>query len=367
MKIVCRKNSDVRQVLCQVQKLLEKESLDYPLLEEELVIEVKLKDEEGVSSPCNSEQIHLDEVTIQEKEPGVSMLEYYYNEDVLTGLYNRAKYERDIVKFERKEYDSFACIYIDTVGLHEINNHLGHTAGDHMLCRIAEGIQRHFAHGHAYRIGGDEFVIFCFDWIKSSLEAAISELKQELCREEYEISVGLAIDTEKRNMIETINKAENIMRDDKAEFYRQDGAKRQMRGLNHKLEKILLENQDTSQFLKVIADEYKGVYMVDPDKDTCRHIYVPPYFQALLKKYRGCYSEAIGEYCRTLVRKEDQYLFDDVFDYENVLAQLKQGKQIAFTYQKTDGSTIRLQITVYNQNVADSKEMLWVFIDGDKS
>lgn len=367
MKIVCKKNSDVRQMLQKIQNLLEKECLDYPILEEELVIEIKLRDAEGLSSPRNAEQVHLDEVSIQEKEAGVSMLEYYYNADALTSLYNRAKYERDIIKFERKRYGSFACIYMDVIGLHEINNHLGHTEGDRMLCSVADGIRRYFVNGHAYRIGGDEFVVFCFDWEESHLEAAISDLKQALSKDEYEISVGLAIDTQGRSMTETINRAENIMRDDKAEFYRQSGAKRQMRSLNHKLEKILLENQDTSQFLKVIADEYKGVYMVNPDEDTCRHIYVPPYFQALLKKYQGCYSKAIGEYCRTLVRKEDQHLFDDVFNYEYVLAQLKQGKQISFTYQKTDGSTIRLQITVYNQNVADSKEMLWVFIDGDKS
>lgn len=353
-------------MLQKIQKLLEKESMDYPMLEEDLVLEVRLKDADGLGSPKNAEQIDLEKVELPQRESSMSMLEYYYNDDVLTNLYNRAKYERDLIKFQRRQFDCFACVYIDAVGLHEINNHLGHTAGDYLLCSIADGIRKYFTDAHAYRIGGDEFVIFCFDWEKERLEQALSDLKCQLSREEHEISVGTAFCTEGSAITETVNEAENRMRDNKAEFYRQSGAKRQIRSLNQKLEKILLENQDTSQFLQVIADEYKGVYMVNPDRDTCRHIYVPPYFQALLKKYRGCYSQAIGEYCKTLVRKEDQHLFRAVFDYERVLEQLKQGKQIAFTYQKTDGSIIRLQITMYDQNLAGSREMLWVFMDGNK-
>lgn len=367
MKIVCRKNSDAKQVFQKLQKLLEKEYLDYPLLEEELVLEIKLKDKEGLGSPKNADCIDLDEIAAPEEESAVSMLEYYYNDDVLTNLYNRAKYERDILKFQRKSFDSFACIYIDAVGLHEINNHLGHAAGDYLLCSIADGIRSYFADAHAYRIGGDEFVVFCFDWEKDALEKAAADLKELLGREEHEISLGIAMSGKASNITETINRAENTMRENKAEFYRRSGAKRQMRSLNQKLEKILLENQDTSQFLQVIAAEYKGVYMVNPDQDTCRHIYVPPYFQALLQKYQGCYSKAIGEYSRTLVREEDRGLFEDVFQYEDVLKRLKRGEQIAFAYQKTDGSIIRLQITVYNQNIADSREMLWVFMDGNKT
>lgn len=365
MRIVCGKNSDVKQMLQKIKDLLEKESIDYPLLEEELVIDIPLKDENDISSPKNAEQINLDDIEMQESS--VSMLEYYYKEDVLTNLYNRAKYERDIVKFERKKFESFSCIYMDAVGLHEINNHLGHTAGDRMLCSVADGIRKCFPDSYAYRIGGDEFVIFCFDWERSRLDDAVSELKRFVNQEEYEISVGIAVGKDGSSISETINTAEDTMRKNKEEFYRQSGGKRQMRSLNNKLEKILLENQDTSQFLQVIADEYKGVYMVNPDEDTCRHIYVPPYFQALLKKHKGCYSKAIGEYCKTMVRKEDQYLFENIFDYEYVLEKLKKGEQISFTYQKTDGSIIHLQITVYNQNVADSREMLWVFMDGDRA
>lgn len=365
MKIVCGKNSDVKQMLQKIKTLLEQESMDYPILEEELVIDIKLKDEDDISSPKNEEQVYLD--AFQIPESGISTLEYYYRKDVLTKLYNRAKYERDILKFERRHFDSLSCIYIDVVGLHEINNHLGHTAGDRMLCSVADGIRKCFSGSYAYRIGGDEFVVFCFDWQPDSLEDGISALKQLLSQEEYEISTGMATCQDRACVLKTINQAEDSMRKNKAEFYRQDGGKRQMRGLNQKLEQILLENQDTNQFLQVIADEYKGVYMVNPDEDTCRHIYVPPYFQALLKKHCGCYSKAIGEYCQTLVRQEDQHLFDNIFDYEYVLDKLQRGEQISFTYQKKDGATIHLQITVYNPNVADSREMLWVFMDGDRA
>ena len=50
-------------------------------------------------------------------------------------------------------------VYIDVVGLHEINNHLGHKAGDGMLCAVAGAMQRMFPLADTYRIGGDEFVV----------------------------------------------------------------------------------------------------------------------------------------------------------------------------------------------------------------
>ena len=80
-----------------------------------------------------------------------------YNIDALTGLYNRGKYERDIRMFQATGYERLTCVYMDVVGLHEVNNHLGHEAGDKMLCMISDAIREYFPKSLAYRIGGDEF------------------------------------------------------------------------------------------------------------------------------------------------------------------------------------------------------------------
>lgn len=365
MKIVCKKENDVKRMLEFVKHLLETKCGDSTILKEDLVLEISLKDKAGQSYPDDGETICLEEKDLQSVESDVAVLEYYSNHDALTKLYNRGKYEQDIVKLQEDKVDSFTCIYIDTVGLHEINNHLGHAAGDHMLCSVAEGIRQNFTNSWAYRIGGDEFVVFCFNEKEADIKQAIANLKEVLKQEEYEISVGMEMNSSDLPVMEIINRAEYAMRYDKEQFYKQNGEERQMRSLNYKLEKILLEKQDASRFLNAIAAEYKGVYMVNPDTDTCRSIYIPEYFSEILKKNDGVFSKAIRMYCSTLVSEKNQELFQKVFDYDYIFRQIKQGNQIIFTYEKKDGSHIRLQITIYDSNSSDTNEILWIFMDGD--
>lgn len=367
MRIVCKKDNDLKKVHGLIKHLLEAASMDYPVLSEDLVLEISLKDNEGKLWPGNDEVIYVEEKDLHNTDFGVSILESYYNDDALTKLYNRGKYERDIAKLQASGADGITCIYIDVVGLHEINNHLGHAAGDHMLCSVADGIRKKFLESPAYRIGGDEFVIFCSDCEETEINQAISDLKAVLKQMNYEISVGVAVNGNGERFMATINRAERVMRYDKMRFYRNKGAERQMRSLNYKLEKILLEKQDASQFLNVIASEYKGVYMVNPDKDTCRYIYIPEYFKDILDSNDGVFSKSIEMYCERFVSEKYQEQFRTFFDFDYVLKQIKQGNQINFSYEKNDGSRVRLQLTIYDSNsAADNNEMLWIFMDGDR-
>ena len=50
-------------------------------------------------------------------------------------------------------------MYADMIGLHEVNNHLGHKQGNRMLCEFADAARAFFGDDRLYRIGGDEFVI----------------------------------------------------------------------------------------------------------------------------------------------------------------------------------------------------------------
>lgn len=367
MKIICEKDNPIKSMLELVRHLLESESSDYPILKDDLILEISLKNKEGISCPENKDTIHLTQKDLEHTKDSVSILDYYYNHDVMTKLYNRGKYERDLKKLQADGADGITCIYIDAVGLHEINNHLGHAAGDHMLCSIADGIRQSFPESLSYRIGGDEFVILETHLKKEAVKAAVSSLKAFLKQEEFEISVGIKTNKNAVSLIETVNQAEYAMRYDKAQFYRKNGDRRQMRSLNYRLEKILLENQDASQFLNAIALEYKGVYMVDPDKDTCRHIYIPEYFQHLLQKYNGIFSKAIRAYCDEFVCENDQELFHTVFDFDLILKQLRDKKPFGFTYEKKDGSKVLLQITIYDAASCDSNQMLWIFMDKDRN
>lgn len=56
--------------------------------------------------------------------------------------------------------------------------------------------------------------------------------------------------------------------------------------------------------------------------------------------------------------------FQEILDYDYVIRQLRQGNQILLPYEKKDGTTVRLQITIYDYNNTNTTEMLWIFMDG---
>ena len=76
--------------------------------------------------------------------------------DPLTGLQSRNAYSKMLKKLELGAPFGLAVIMIDVNGLKQVNDTMGHEAGDELICGAAECIKR--ALGSGYRIGGDEFV-----------------------------------------------------------------------------------------------------------------------------------------------------------------------------------------------------------------
>jgi diguanylate cyclase (GGDEF)-like protein/PAS domain S-box-containing protein len=85
--------------------------------------------------------------------------EAYY--DTLTGLANRAGFrERLAEAVESNRPGRVAILLLDLDGFKEINDSLGHDAGDHLLVHVAERIRRRLpAPKVVARVGGDEFAV----------------------------------------------------------------------------------------------------------------------------------------------------------------------------------------------------------------
>lgn len=121
--------------------------------------------------------------------------------DALTGLGNRAAFEKTINKIQEKldSYSSIWCISADINELKKVNDTLGHVAGDDLIKEASELL--HHAIGEdvkLYRTGGDEFVCFLFDQPKSELDAIYNRieeaLKQHKPKHDYQLSIALGID-----------------------------------------------------------------------------------------------------------------------------------------------------------------------------
>lgn len=100
----------------------------------------------------------------QELNGLVAELERLATRDPLTGLYNRRllaeKFAEEKRRAERLEYP-LALAVIDINHFKKVNDQLGHAAGDDLLKAFASLVLRSIRESldHAFRIGGDEFLI----------------------------------------------------------------------------------------------------------------------------------------------------------------------------------------------------------------
>ena len=87
--------------------------------------------------------------------------------DSLTGLYNRRCFTSQIGRFLTRsdEYDEgLALIYIDLDKFKQINDQLGHSAGDVVLVEVGKILRRQVRRTDLpVRIGGDEFAVVLLD------------------------------------------------------------------------------------------------------------------------------------------------------------------------------------------------------------
>lgn len=97
---------------------------------------------------------------IEEQKAYENHLIYLSFHDSLTGLYNRAYYEDAAARFEVAIRNYPITVFsMDIDGLKEINDTLGHHAGDQLIVQCADFLRSVFREGDLLaRVGGDEFV-----------------------------------------------------------------------------------------------------------------------------------------------------------------------------------------------------------------
>jgi diguanylate cyclase (GGDEF)-like protein len=144
----------------------------------------------------------LTEARNAELEAARADIEYNSLHDFLTRLPNRMYLERALAEHASrcaKFGGGVALLQVDLDGFKQINDTLGHSAGDAMLVHVAETISRHLRPGDFIaRTGGDEFVVVCkadegMAGLDELARRIIEDVSRPIVHDGHECRLGMSI------------------------------------------------------------------------------------------------------------------------------------------------------------------------------
>lgn len=138
--------------------------------------------------------------------------------DSLTYAQNRNHFNEYIEKNRRKELHLVGVIYLDLNGLKEINDKMGHLAGDTLIISASYALQEIFA-DNSYRIGGDEFVVIEQDVLESEFYSKYEKLLARMKGLEISVATGYVWKENCSNLTEILKEADQKMYEDKKRYY----------------------------------------------------------------------------------------------------------------------------------------------------
>lgn len=113
-----------------------------------------------------------------------------YKRDALTRALNRYAFYSDI---ENMKCDICVISSMDLNNLKELNDNIGHDAGDMAIATVADIFHTRInPDSKFYRVGGDEFVLISYHQTLEQVEASIQCIYEVIKREGYEIAWGCA-------------------------------------------------------------------------------------------------------------------------------------------------------------------------------
>lgn len=119
---------------------------------------------------------------VQSMEQEVSRISVTAYTDALTGVRNKAAYNRTVEELELKimaGMAKFAIVMIDLNHLKRVNDTYGHEHGDCYLKGACSIICNHFRHSQVFRIGGDEFVVLLTGKSYDQCDALVEDIEKQ--------------------------------------------------------------------------------------------------------------------------------------------------------------------------------------------
>lgn len=138
--------------------------------------------------------------------------------DSLTYAQNRNHFNEYIEQNKNTELHSLGVIYLDLNGLKEINDKMGHIAGDTLIISASYALQEIFL-DNSYRVGGDEFVVIEQDVSELLFFDQYAKLLKRMKELEISVATGCVWKETCSNLSETLQEADQKMYEDKKLYY----------------------------------------------------------------------------------------------------------------------------------------------------
>jgi diguanylate cyclase (GGDEF)-like protein len=133
-----------------------RETLNYSLRGDPIHLHMQWAVLPGHEQHWDLVQVALTDISARKKAE--SYLEFLGKHDALTKLRNRAFYDEEIARLNRRGPFPVGVLMVDLNGLKPVNDEFGHSVGDALLRRAGEALRKALSEQHqAARIGGDEF------------------------------------------------------------------------------------------------------------------------------------------------------------------------------------------------------------------
>ena len=180
--------------------------------------------------------IHITEFSQQLSDNQIKEQQIKITTDALTGLLSRHAYSNALSDNKENLSNDFAAFSIDINGLKEINDTLGHSAGDELICGVASCIEKTFGKfGECYRTGGDEFIVlanidpFQIENVLNEFKTSVKKWKGEQV-DNISVSCGFAVacDYDNCSAEELVRMADSEMYLDKEAYYKSSGKNRRV-------------------------------------------------------------------------------------------------------------------------------------------